>query len=122
MMKFNFYILSFTILLISGCSNDKILDETKFVKVYTDLVIANDTLSATKSNFDSVKQTVFKRYGITSGQYDSTVNYYNKDMKRWESFFNTVTSYIDTLRSNKNSTKSSPKENLNSPLKNPSVH
>lgn len=100
-MKFNFYILSLItiLLLISSCSNERILDEHKFVKVYTDLVIAHDTIPESTANFDSVKQAIFKKYEITSGQYDSTVNYYNKDKERWQSFFNTATAYIDTLRS-----------------------
>ena len=99
MMKFFFYIFFLTFLLISGCSNDRILNEEKFVKVYTDLVIAHDTITEKTTNFDSVKQAVFKKYGITAGQYDSTVNYYNKDVDRWQSFFKTATAYIDTLRS-----------------------
>ena len=99
MMKLNIYILSITFLFlfITGCSNDRILDEDKFVKVYTDLVIAHDTIPEKTTNFDSVKQAVFNKYGITAGQYDSTVNYYNKNAERWQSFFKTATSYIDTL-------------------------
>ena len=102
-MKFNFYILPFTflILLNSGCSNDKILDEEKFVKVYSDIVIAHDTIPAGTANFDSVKQAIFKKHGINSGQYDSTVSYYNQDVERWKGFFNKATAYIDTL-ANKN--------------------
>lgn len=101
MMKFNFYLVSITflILLISSCSKDKILDEDKFVKVYTDLVIAHDTIPEGTANFDSVKQAIFKKHGINSGQYDSTIRYYNQDVERWKSFFNTATAYIDTLKS-----------------------
>ncbi|MEJ2615524.1 MAG: DUF4296 domain-containing protein [Ignavibacteriaceae bacterium] len=100
MMKFNLYILSLTFLalFISNCTNGRILDEDKFVKVYTDLVIAHDTIPEKTVSFDSVKQAVFNRYGITEGQYDSTVNYYNKNVERWQSFFKTATAYIDTLK------------------------
>ena len=100
MKKLNFYILSFTFLslFIISCSNDRILDEDKFVKVYTDLVIAHDTIPEKTANFDSVKQSIFNRYGITAGQYDSTVKYYNKNVERWQSFFKTATAYIDTLK------------------------
>ena len=99
MMKINFYILSFIFLslFIASCSKDRILDEDKFVKVYTDLVIANDTIPEKTANFDSVKQAVFNKYGITAGQYDSTVNYYNKNVERWQNFFKAATAYIDTL-------------------------
>ncbi len=91
--------------ILLSCSNDKVINEDKFVKVYTDLVIAQDTLQINEANFDSVKQSVFKRHGITSRQYEYTVNYYNEDVKRWESFFNKTTAYIDTLRSNSNSAR-----------------
>jgi Domain of unknown function (DUF4296) len=102
MVKFNLYILPFSFLMaiiLSGCSRDKILDEDKFVKVYTEIVIAHDTIPDGAANFDSVKSAIFRNNGITSGQYDSTVIYYSKDVKRWESFFNKATVYIDTLRS-----------------------
>ncbi|MFZ0455447.1 MAG: DUF4296 domain-containing protein [Ignavibacteriaceae bacterium] len=99
-MKYNFYILSFTFLslFIISCSKNKILDEDKFVKVYTDLVIAHDTIPGKTASFDSVKYAVFNKYGISAGQYDTTVDYYNKDVERWQSFFKTATAYIDTLR------------------------
>ncbi len=88
MIKLNFYILPLIFLLftIAGCSNDRILDENKFVKVYTDLVIAHDTIPEKTVSFDSVKQTIFNKYGITAGQYDSTVIYYNKNVNRWQNF------------------------------------
>ena len=100
MKKLNFYILSISFLsfFIVSCTNDRILDEDKFVKVYTDLVIAHDTIPEKSANFDSVKQTVFNKYGISAGQYDSTVNYYSKNVERWQDFFKTATAYIDTLK------------------------
>ncbi len=103
MIKYNFYILPLLAFLFTflSCSNDKVIDEDKFVKVYTDLVIAHDTIPGNYASFDSVKNTVFKKYGITLEQYDYTVNYYNQDVKRWEGFFNKATAYIDTLRSKK---------------------
>ncbi len=107
-MKLHFYIFLsvFTFLFVFlGCSNDKVIDEDKFVKVYTDLVMAQDTLQISEANFDSVKQSVFNRHRITSGQYEYTVNYYNEDVKRWERFFNKATAYIDTLRSSSNSAR-----------------
>jgi hypothetical protein len=97
-MKPKLCIFFLVLLLISSCSNDKILDEDKFVKIYTDLVIAHDTLPGGRANFDSVKLNIYKKYGITSGQYDSTVNYYNEDIERWQGFFDKTTAYIDTLK------------------------
>ena len=92
-----FYFLLFT--LPFGCSNDKVIDENKFVKIYADLVIAQDTLNGNKTVFDSVKQVVFKKYDVSQERYDSTINYYNRDVKRWENFFNKASAHIETLKS-----------------------
>jgi Domain of unknown function (DUF4296) len=92
-----FYFLLFT--LFFGCSNDKVIEENKFVKIYTDLVIIQDTLKGNKTALDSVKQVVFKKYDVVPEQYDSTISYYNKDAKRWEGFFNKATAHIETLKS-----------------------
>jgi hypothetical protein len=106
-MKYIFIIL-FSIPFFS-CSNKKIIDKTKFVKVYTDIVIAQDTVPMNKPVFDSVKQAVFKRYGVTSEQYDSTVSHYNKDVSRWQNFFTLVSAHIDSLRSKKKITRGNVK-------------
>ena len=86
--------------LLPGCSQNNNIDEDKFVKVYTDILVAQDTLKAAVYNFDSLKTAVFKRYGITGKDYNSTIDYYNKDPQRWEKFFNKVTEYVEKLRDN----------------------
>lgn len=123
MMKSNFYILPLLAFLLTllSCSNDKLIDENKFVKIYTDLVIAHDTLPGKSSLFDSLKNAVLKRYKVTPDQYDYTVNYYNQDVKRWEGFFNKATAYIDTLKSKEDLSKSSKRKNVNTPKKIPRV-
>jgi hypothetical protein len=124
MMKSNFYILpllAFIFTLLS-CSNDKLIDENKFVRIYTDLVIAHDTIPGNFALFDSVKNTILKKYKVTSEQYEYTVDYYNQDVKRWEGFFNKAAAYIDTLRSTENPSKSPKKEDINASRKIPADH
>ena len=106
-MKFkkNIFPLLFIFLpFFTSCSNDNVIDEDKFVKIYTDLVIAQDTTGNNKAVFDSLKLVIFKRYKVSEVQYDSTISYYNENVQRWEKFFDKATAYIQSLK-NKNSTQ-----------------
>ncbi len=94
---------------LEGCSKRNILDENKFMKVYVDLVIAQDTSGVPIAKFDSVKSVIFKRDGITKDEYSATINHYNKDPKKWQEFFNKTTAYIEGLRS-KSQPQTSPQK------------
>ncbi|MCL5030262.1 MAG: DUF4296 domain-containing protein [Bacteroidetes bacterium] len=106
------YFLQITILLfLSGCSKNSKIDEDKFIKIYTDIVVAQDTIKAPSYKFDSLKTVVFNRYGITSKDYNSTIDYYNQDPQRWEKFFDKVTAYVEKLKK-----QSTPAEKKNFPI------
>ena len=66
--------LLFILLSFTGCSNK--INEDKFILVYSDLVIAQDTLGG-KVSQEAVKNTIFKKYNITEKNYNETLNYYN---------------------------------------------
>ena len=85
-------------LLIAGCSKSKIINEDKFVKIYADLVIQQDTLNSLHYKTDSTKLAVFKRFNVNEEDYKNTIDYYNQDPGRWENFFDKVTSYLESLR------------------------
>jgi len=86
--------------LISGCSGR--INEDKFVLVFTDLVIAQDSLG---SNFkqEAVKKAVFKKYNITPKEYDATLAYYNSNPKKWDRFFNKAIAHLEELKGKKKS-------------------
>ena len=93
------------IILFSGCEEDPPVNEDKFAKVYTDIVIAQDTIEADIINLDSLKRVVFKRYDLNQDDYKNMINYLNKDEKRWQEFFEKVISYVeeqkaDTIKTN----------------------
>jgi Domain of unknown function (DUF4296) len=95
-----FLILSqvFILLSFSGCSKNRIINEDKFVKLYADLVIQQDTLNTLNYKTDSLKIAVFKRYDVNEEDYKNTIKYYNQDPSRWEKFFNKVTAYLEGLK------------------------
>ena len=98
----NFLILSFflcsVIILLSSCTQNKIINEDKFVKIYADLVIQQDTLNNLNVKNDSLKSIVFKRYNTTKEDYKKTIEYYNQDPAKWEKFFSKVTAYLESLK------------------------
>ncbi len=92
-----FFLLT-AIVILPGCSKSRVISEDKFMKVYVDLVVAQDTSNAPIAKFDSVKAIVFKRNDITKEEYDATIDYYNKDPQKWQDFFRKTTMYVNKLR------------------------
>ena len=84
--------------LIAGCSDR--IKEDKFILVYSDLWIAKDTTQG-NPNQDKIKNSVFTKYGVTSKEYDATLNYYNSDPRKWEPFFTKTIAHLEGLRSKK---------------------
>jgi hypothetical protein len=92
-MKITLLILFSIFLFSPGCKTEGVIEEEKFVKVYADLLIAGDTASV-----DSAKSRVFNRYNISSGDYKTTVDYYNSNPGKWEPFFDKVIAHIEELK------------------------
>jgi hypothetical protein len=85
-------------LLLSACDKGPPLSEDKFIKVYVDLLIIQDTTTANNFSIDSVKSLVFTRYNISAGEYEATVNYYNSQPEKWVAFFDSTTAYVERLK------------------------
>jgi flagellar motor component MotA len=85
-------------LLLNSCSQKKNIDEDKFIKVYCDLLIAQDTTHAMN---DKMKQEIFKKYSITKEEYNSIIQLYNNDPKKWDKFFDKAITYLQELRKKK---------------------
>lgn len=91
-------ILTHSFLFIS-CDDKPPLAQDKFVKVYVDLLIIQDTTTVENYSVDSAKAVVFKKYSISAEQYDSTINYYNAEPDRWIEFFDSAGAYVERLKS-----------------------
>jgi uncharacterized protein YcfL len=91
-------LLLLSLFAFAGCSSR--IKEDKFILVYSDLVIAQDTLKS-NTNLDAVKNIVFKKYNVSEKEYAATLNYYNSDPRKWEAFFNKTISHLEDLRSKK---------------------
>lgn len=85
-------------LLLSSCEKQSPIPEEKFIKVYVDLLILQDTTGTNPASFDSLKTLVFKKHSITAEEYNATINYYNSEPKRWEGFFDKAIAYAEKLK------------------------
>jgi hypothetical protein len=85
--------------LSTSCDDKPPLAQDKFVKVYVDLLIIQDTTTVENYSVDSAKAVVFNKYSISAEQYDSTINYYNAEPDRWIEFFDSAGAYVERLKS-----------------------
>ena len=98
-LKYVFPLFFISIILLQGCGKEKkIIPEEKFIQVYVDLLILQDTTSTDKLSLDSLKTPVFTTHNVTSEEYDATINYYNSQPKRWEEFFDKAIAYAEKLK------------------------
>ena len=85
-------------LLLSSCSEEEVIPEEKFIHVYVDLMIVQDTTRANSLPLDSLKEIVFTKHNITSELYDKTVAKYNSSPENWEEFFDKAIAYLEVLK------------------------
>ncbi|HSW56758.1 MAG TPA: DUF4296 domain-containing protein [Ignavibacteriaceae bacterium] len=95
-IKITFLIIS--TLFLSACDKGPPIPEEKFIKVYVDLLIIQDTKTAETFPLDSIKTLVFTKHNILSEQYDETINYYNSQPEKWVAFFDSATVYVERLK------------------------
>ena len=88
-------------LLLSSCSEEEVIPEEKFIHVYVDLMIVQDTTRVNSLPLDSLKDIVFTKHNITSELYDKTVAKYNSSPENWEEFFNKAIAYLEELKTRK---------------------
>jgi hypothetical protein len=97
----SYFIITFFISilpLLFGCDQNKIIEEEKFVKIYTDIIIAEDTTSASSKSKDDIIKAVLSRHNETIDDYKTTIQYYNQNSERWEKFFTKAIAYLEAKR------------------------
>ena len=81
-------------LLLGGCAKEQRIKEKTFVKIYSDLVIAQDSLVADSSGFVDEQKNIFTRYNVDQKIYVKTLEYYQKNPDEWKSLFKKVIAYL----------------------------
>lgn len=98
LLNIKFTLLIVSALLLSACDKGPPIPEEKFIKVYVDLLIIQDTTTANTFSLDSIKTLVFTKHNISPKQYDATINFYNSQPEKWADFFDKATAYVEDLR------------------------
>ena len=83
---------------IFSCSKDDILPEDKFIKIYIDILVAQDTLSNSSISNDSLKTLILEKYNVTDSIYTKTIEYYNNNPDKWEKFFEDAIKQVEELK------------------------
>lgn len=96
-MKNIYHILTLSLVIFISCEEKPSIEENKFVKVYAELISVPDSISVDSTKYFDYKQKIFSEFNLTENDYEQTVEFYNKDPKRWEDFFNKVVKHIEAI-------------------------
>jgi len=97
-LKFLLPLILITASILISCSEEKVIPEEKFIHVYVDLMIVQDTTRTNPLPLDSLKEIVFTKHDITSELYDKTIAKYNSSPEDWEEFFDKAIAYLEELK------------------------
>ena len=75
----NITIIFLMTVIIFSCSKDDILPEDKFIKIYIDILVAQDTLTDNSISNDSLKTLILKKHNVIDSVFTKTIKYYNYD-------------------------------------------
>lgn len=101
-MKKYFYISFIFILPLISCEDKPPVEESKFVRVYANLISAPDSLVTDTLSFSEFKKQVFRKFKVTEKDYASMISYYNEEPERWTKFFDRVINYIESSNDSSN--------------------
>ena len=93
--------ISVIILLVSigiCCAEEEVLPEDKLIKIYVDILIAQDTTSDESISTDSLKAIVLSKYNVPDSLYLKTIENYKSSPAKWEAFFDNAVKYVEELR------------------------
>ena len=94
----NITIIFLLTVFILGCSKDDILPEDKFIKIYIDILVAQDTLSDSSISNDSLKTLILEKYNVSDSVFTKTIEYYNYNPDKWEKFFEDAIRRVEELK------------------------
>ena len=97
----NITIIFLLTVIIISCSKEDILPEDKFIKIYIDILIAQDTLTDNSISNDSIKALILQKYNVTDSIYTKTIEYYNYNPDKWENFFEDAIKEVEELKATK---------------------
>ena len=98
MISYKYLNILFLILLpgfFQNCSDTSPIEQKKLVRIYSDMLIMQDTTSL--KGID-IQKKVLKVYNVPSHVYQSSIDYLNEEPERWQSFYDSVVVYLQNLK------------------------
>lgn len=83
---------------MAACSDHGVIEEEKFALIYTDLLVAQDSLGADTLSTSRILAGLYEKYDITAESYRYTVESYNAKPERWNLFFEKVYAELERRR------------------------
>lgn len=105
------FLLILSPILFLTCERSAPIPENKLVKIYSEIVLIQDTSKLSQSE---IKHIVFKKFSVNESDYEETIKFYNRTPEKWQSFFDSVIVYIERVKpkSVKPDVKSLPEQSL----------
>lgn len=101
-MKTKKYITQLLLIIVGfiffSCGDGGRISEDKFVDLYTDIVIAQESGRSSYEEMREVRLELYKKYNITEDEYKLTLDYYNQDPRRWKEFFDKVIAKVEKMK------------------------
>ncbi len=91
-------LFTFIILFFLFVNKENIIPENKFVSLYCQLLIAQDTVENKSNKLNNHKEELLKKYSISEKEYNSTLTYYSESSKNWERFFDKVIKHLEEMK------------------------
>jgi len=99
-MKFLLSIFLFVTMFAIGCNSSKIIDESTFVQIYSELLISKEKYRGDTKSFIADRDKIYKSYNVDRTKVDATLEYYNSDPERWKVFFEKVVKNLENVQLN----------------------
>ncbi len=95
---YTMFVFLITAFIFVSCGDGGRIPENKFVDLYTDIVIAQESGRSSYEEMREVRLELFKKYNITEDEYKLTLDYYNQDPRRWKEFFDKVIAKVEKMK------------------------
>ena len=95
------YLAVFLLLAVFGlaaCGDQGVIEEEQFALIYTDLLVAQDSLGSDTLTTSRILAGLYEKYDITAESYRYTIESYNAKPERWNLFFEKVYAELERRR------------------------
>ena len=99
------YIILITPLLILSCKNNDSkglpIPEEQFVNLYAEMLVLREENSLSQTDSSRMKRSLdslYANYQTTPSEFDSSLQYYRKDLARWKKLYEDVSNRLETIQ------------------------